>query len=831
MDFAKELIRKKMVPLGFSYNGLVVIIRKKIENGELQKKKDLYQFLSHYLVLHQSDKVLEIINQYTYIYTSVHKEKNILRTNKNYHDFLQQLFLCYLKQDQIDVGLVRYQYLQNLVLEHSFQRRLEKIYARNLEELKDIIACLSSEEQIKIRGFYNFQKDHRIEIKISYGFSFLILARIMKDDSLNLKKELSYSAFDEAYVKYYQMFLDKMGLSLNHIKQICSLKQNQEKLAYVFQYQKYDGKYPVDEVVRVVEDAIRKIQQMEYLSLESLVSNEKEEFIQGIFLYLKQAQPEYYRTILSFGDLSLKEYNNLSMSEKKLYRDATAKMTEIITEVKTSLIWHEMINILMKDRKFDFFSSFLGSSKSDVLLSLEQLKGENSKYYAVILKRHGENLKQWHALTSSENAIYLIAMFQLQKRLQKPVITLFDKFLGTPRQEVLRVLEQMKDDRPQYYAIIYKRHGDSLEEWRELVRDENVIYRNAINSMRTRLQKSAITLFDKFPETPRQEVLRVLEQMKDDRPKYYAIIYKRHGKSLEEWHELTSDECIVYASAINSMRAKLQKSVTTLFDKFSETSRQEVLRVLEQMKDDRPQYYAIIYKRHGKSLEEWHELTSDECIVYASAINSMRAKLQKSVTTLFDKFPETPRQEVLRVLEQMKDNKPQYYAIIYKRHGKSLEEWHELARDECYTYFLSIEYLKRKIQYQRLVKKEIYSEAKEILKEQKEQLFLVRDIRNGLLTQEIQEKYHLSFLEIFDFYFQTLLLYDEETVIRIIYECFLYHCQNKLLQSSYYQLLLKQSSNTDIERILNQVVSQLELQGVEVRNTNKYIRRKKRKKD
>ena len=89
----------------------------------------------------------------------------------------------------------------------------------------------------------------------------------------------------------------------------------------------------------------------------------------------------------------------------------------------------------------------------------------------------------------------------------------------------------------------------------------------------------------------------------------------------------------------------------------------------------------------------------------------------------------------------------------------------------------------------------------------------------------------MSFSEIFDFYFQTLLLYDEETVIRIIYECFLYHCQNKLLQSSYYQLLLKQSSNTDIERILNQVVSQLELQGVEVRNTNKYIRRKKRKKD
>ena len=209
----------------------------------------------------------------------------------------------------------------------------------------------------------------------------------------------------------------------------------------------------------------------------------------------------------------------------------------------------------------------------------------------------------------------------------------------------------------------------------------------------------------------------------------------------------------------------------------------------------------------------------------------MRAKLQKSVTTLFDKFPETPKQEVLRVLEQMKDNKPQYYAIIYKRHGKSLEEWHELTSDECHTYFLSIEYLKRKIQYQRLVKKEIYSEVKEILKEQKEQLFLVRDIRNGLLTQEIQEKYHLSFSEIFDFYFQTLLLYDEETVIRIIYECFLYHCQNKLLQSSYYQLLLKQSSNTDIERILNQVVSQLELQGVEVRNTNKYIRRKKQKKD
>ena len=519
------------------------------------------------------------------------------------------------------------------------------------------------------------------------------------------------------------------------------------------------------------------------------------------------------------------------MSEKKLYRDATAKMTEIIAEVKTRPIWHEMINVLMKDRKIDFFGNFLKFSKRDVLLSLEQLKEENLKYYAVILKHHGDSLGEWHALTSSENAIYLIAMLHLQKILQKSVITLFDKFPGTPRQEALRVLEQMKDNRPKYYAIIYKRHGKSLEEWYELTSDECTVYASAISSMRVKLQKSVTTLFDKFPETSRQEVLRVLEQMKDDRLQYYAIIYKRHGKSLEEWHELTSDECTIYSNAINSMRTRLQKSVTTLFDKFSETSRQEVLRVLEQMKDDRPQYYAIIYKRHGKSLEEWRELTSDECIVYASAINSMRAKLQKSVTTLFDKFSETSRQEVLRVLEQMKDDKPQYYAIIYKRHGESLEEWHELARDECHTYFLSIEYLKRKIQYQGLVKKEIYSEVKEILKGQKEQLFLVRDIRNGLLTQEIHEKYHLSFSEIFDFYFQTLLLYDEETVIRIIYECFLYHCQNKLLQSSYYQLLLERSSNTDIERILNQVVSQLELQGVEVRNTNKYIRRKKKKKD
>ena len=99
-----------------------------------------------------------------------------------------------------------------------------------------------------------------------------------------------------------------------------------------------------------------------------------------------------------------------------------------------------------------------------------------------------------------------------------------------------------------------------------------------------------------------------------------------------------------------------------------------------------------------------------------------------------------------------------------------------------------------------------------------------------MLPKEIQEKYHLSFSEIFDFYFQTLFLYDEETVIRIIYECFLYHYQDKLLQSSYYQMLLGQSSNTDIERILNQVVSQLELQDVEVRNTNEYIKQKKGKK-
>ena len=97
-------------------------------------------------------------------------------------------------------------------------------------------------------------------------------------------------------------------------------------------------------------------------------------------------------------------------------------------------------------------------------------------------------------------------------------------------------------------------------------------------------------------------------------------------------------------------------------------------------------------------------------------------------------FPEIPRQKVLRVLEQMKDSNPNYYAIIYKRHGKSLEEWHELARDECRAYFLSIEYLKKKIQHQSLIKKEIYSEAKEILKGQKEQLFLVRDIRKRIAS-------------------------------------------------------------------------------------------------
>ena len=241
---------------------------------------------------------------------------------------------------------------------------------------------------------------------------------------------------------------------------------------------------------------------------------------------------------------------------------------------------------------------------------------------------------------------------------------------------------------------------------------------------------------------------------------------------------------------------------TGLFTKFSDVSEKYVLDAVEFLQKNYVSFYEIIVKRHGESFREWHSLSKEENILYFRALDKMKSYIkhicqEKNVSSsktlevhsyrsLFEILNMYEPEEVMRGLDVLKKYNIHYYNILYKRYGEDLTEWHSLNNYDNALYNNALNRLRLLLK-----RRDCYRKAKELLIEHKNILPVIKMLRRGLSIESVCEKYSYSVGELFDILSNNLLLFDSGTLKNVLRSFFLYHQQDKLLQSKQYWFLLQ----------------------------------------
>ena len=93
MNFIQELVLEKIVPLGFSYDKVMLMVRQKMENEKWKTKRDVYQFLVSFLNLNRnSQAVCNFIFCYKDIFYDKHSKYQISYTKEDEEAFYNLLF-------------------------------------------------------------------------------------------------------------------------------------------------------------------------------------------------------------------------------------------------------------------------------------------------------------------------------------------------------------------------------------------------------------------------------------------------------------------------------------------------------------------------------------------------------------------------------------------------------------------------------------------------------------------------------------------------------------------------------------------------------------------
>ena len=75
MDFARQLVKTKLVPLGFDEDELNSLLYVKIKAKNITIKKELYVYLSNYILKHSNDLVLKFKESYREFYYKIKSQK------------------------------------------------------------------------------------------------------------------------------------------------------------------------------------------------------------------------------------------------------------------------------------------------------------------------------------------------------------------------------------------------------------------------------------------------------------------------------------------------------------------------------------------------------------------------------------------------------------------------------------------------------------------------------------------------------------------------------------------------------------------------------------
>ena len=435
MDFARQLVKTKLVPLGFDEDELNSLLYVKIKAKNITIKKELYVYLSNYILKHSNDLVLKFKESYREFYYKIKSQKEGLLFPPREDQFYFFLFYEYLKEKTIDINMVKYHFNQAVKKQNSLLGFLKRKYSKNVSELLSILNCLSDDEKTKVRSYYDAKKTLEIEKKVSYGFKLLILSKLLQDSTLNLSSILASPNLETQYLNYFKNYFFHTEYPFSTLKTAYQQENHLETkkvLSYFFEDAFFDGEYEVSFVQQLISKWISQIPIFKnriegtnnIKSLYSKFPTYPKELIDEIVQYFKIYYPRYYHILVLRHGESFLEWNSLHEEDTSLYNSAIAKIQNTLLKYERGLTIKEIFepkkivsSKSSKDKKkpvnqpknLDDYGD-----KKTIEKLLIYFKKKYPKYYDVILFRFGENLDEFHSISKIQENAYKRAMKKLQ---------------------------------------------------------------------------------------------------------------------------------------------------------------------------------------------------------------------------------------------------------------------------------------------------------------------------------------------------------------------------------------------------------------------------------
>ncbi len=139
------------------------------------------------------------------------------------------------------------------------------------------------------------------------------------------------------------------------------------------------------------------------------------------------------------------------------------------------------------------------------------------------------------------------------------------------KRRIREIVNNLKETHPSYYEILLKRHGESLEEWNKIPRQELKLYSNAFSLLQKKYEnyerpRKEKNIFDKIKkaegislEEHERRVQEIVLNLKKSNLSYYNILIKIHGDSLDKGSEISKQDRNFYYDAVKAVRKKYVK--------------------------------------------------------------------------------------------------------------------------------------------------------------------------------------------------------------------------------------------------------------------------------
>lgn len=444
MNFIQELVLEKIVPLGFSYDKVMLMVRQKMENEKWKTKRDVYQFLVSFLNLNRnSQAVCNFIFCYKDIFYDKHSKYQISYTKKDEEAFYNLIFWKYLIHG-VEKQSIENRYQSYLALHYSNRKYLENKYAAYSSFLIRAISYLNWEEQLKLKQIYHFSTMASIENKILYYFRYFFLEQVL-GVSFPFQK---MGDICTGYLSYFEQVLKYKKRNINQYYQLLEQGNLQEKgVLDFFVERSFDLTIPVETYEHILSGVL------EHHQLDSLQCVKKglflkfsdipEQYVLETVEFLKKKYISFYDIIVKRHGESFEEWHSLSTEENALYFRALDKMKMYIkyTFYEKGVSSKKALEVRGYKSLFEILNMY---DPKEVMRGLNVLKEDNIQYYEILYKRYGENLTEWHSLNNLDNAMYNNALNRLKIILKRRYCYREAKMLLIDHQDILPVIKLLR---------------------------------------------------------------------------------------------------------------------------------------------------------------------------------------------------------------------------------------------------------------------------------------------------------------------------------------------------------------------------------------------------